>query len=440
MGPSYLKEINHPSLIEMIDEKFYGITSLMTDHSLIYGGSVNSIIAGLDIKGDLDISASQGEFMVLAQNISSSTMWVQTDGDNIPERGSSPGRWTLQGKIRMKDYGDGGNLPLNKIAQFETVNGAKVHVLQAKDRTGDFLEDALSIIRAVDLRCCGVGLNKFGQVYEAVEGGYTDCLNRTLMINKYDPLKDAESTRIRIQKYLDRGWQLGTSIETIMENFHKAREEYLRQQAAKSRYRGRRSSEFPKGIVVTSDPKYYCLIKIYRNITDITGFDLISDVIRKEANNQFSCAVNVITTDKGYIILHPAAGYKMDVDQANKVMRRTLYILSKNYKIDLHAGKPKKPTTKSYPQKGYSYKVVENPYTVASFSDTSSHSHSQTGDPPAQPSFGTTPADNEITLGDVESVYGLPAAEDIEEVPPSAAEVFGEGPFDEIQEEEDSND
>lgn len=351
MGPSHFKEIDHPSITEFIDERFNGITSLMTDNALIYGGAINSVLAKIPIQGDLDIAISSAEFMKLATSISSSTMWLQIDGDRIPERNTGALSHVFSSK-KISKYGEELALPLNKIATFETVNGARVQVVQAKTQTGDLMEDALSIIRAVDLRCCGVAMDKFGRLIEAVEGGYSDCLERVLRINKYDPLRDAENTRARIAKYLNRGWQLGTSIDTIMENFRKAKEEYARQQAARSHSKRKKSGKFPDGMFVVKLTDGRGAIKIFKEIIDITGLVKMNDCIMRVAHGMYSCDMLLTDRlrDRNWVMWEPKSGYSFSYTNANAVMGRVIIELETKHGINIRS-QLKKP--KTAPLRGY---------------------------------------------------------------------------------------
>jgi len=372
MGPPYLKEIDHPSIIEFIDERFNGITALITEGALIYGGAINSILAGLSIEGDLDIAISETEFMALAQNITSSTMWVQTDGDHVPERDFNPHkRWHPGPMLKSKkyrSYKEETALPLNRIAQFETVNGATVQVVQAKARTGDLLEDALSIVRSVDLKCCGVAVDKFGRMFEAVEGGYDDCLNRILRINKYDPLRNAENTKARIHKYLNRGWQLGTSIDAIMENFRKAQQEHMRQQAARAAHYKRtlRQNRLPHGILVISGPWDQGCIKIYSHIINKAGLGRLDGIINELAMKQHSCALERYDqlADKKWFKWYPKKGLRLGMANMEKVAMRTVRILKEKHNIDLfeQPEKEKKKKIKKKDEGGYDVGLYKSFY------------------------------------------------------------------------------
>ena len=50
----YLKEIDHASILESIDEVFDHATSLMTPSAVMYDSTITAMIAGLSIVGDLD--------------------------------------------------------------------------------------------------------------------------------------------------------------------------------------------------------------------------------------------------------------------------------------------------------------------------------------------------------------------------------------------------
>ena len=253
-----------------------------------------------------------------------------------------------------------------------------VQVVQAKIHTGDPLEDALTIVRAVDLKCCGIAMDKFGRLLEAVEGGFEDCKSRILRINKYDPLRNAESTKARIHKYLDRGWQLGTSIDTIMENFKKIKEEHMRQQAAKAAHQRRRlnslGGKLPPGTFVQKDDQKQGSIKIYQAIINEVGLSQMHGMLCHHAKKHCGCPLHLEDhlVKRDFMLWRPEKGYHMDLKGAEIVLRRAINELMAEHGIDLYnLGKmKKKPSAVKAEKYGYgsshpSYQIMYDTATVS---------------------------------------------------------------------------
>ncbi|RLI61970.1 MAG: hypothetical protein DRO67_07560, partial [Candidatus Asgardarchaeum californiense] len=79
----YFKTKEQPFIIEIIDEKFDNISTMLTDNAAVYGSSLTSIISGLPANGDLDIAVSHIEFIELCTNFANSSKWKQISGNII---------------------------------------------------------------------------------------------------------------------------------------------------------------------------------------------------------------------------------------------------------------------------------------------------------------------------------------------------------------------
>jgi len=235
----YLKEIEHASILETIDEVFNGASALLTPNAVMYGGAVNAVIAGLPIEGDLDIAVSNQEHMTLCKNFASSTKWIQTEGSAIPERNNSRPRltWTSPPISHSNPYSRAKNMPISKIVSFQTTNNAVVQILESKFMTGDLLEDALEIVRRVDFACCGMAVDRYGRMLETIPGAYSDCRQRVLRIRNYQPRLDPVRVKQRMFKYIKRGWSLAIDMNTMFENLEKAKEEYRKKMEEKEKKR-----------------------------------------------------------------------------------------------------------------------------------------------------------------------------------------------------------
>jgi len=243
-GERYLKEIDHVSILESIDEVFDSATSLLTLNALMYGSTVTALIVGLPICGDLDIAVSNQEYMKLCQNFASSVKWVQIKGKRIAERSTSGHGSDSVRAFNLTSHNSGNekspyakakHLPVSKTATFQSLNNNRVQIIESKSMTGDRLEDALEIVRKVDFTFCGMAVDRYGRMLETIAHAYDDCNQKVIRIQDYQPLMDPEHLKQRLRKYIARGWSLTMSIDQAMANLNKATMEYNKSMAGKSK-------------------------------------------------------------------------------------------------------------------------------------------------------------------------------------------------------------
>jgi len=316
-GERYLKEINHVSILESIDEVFDGATSLLTENAVMYGSSVTSVIAGLPIVGDLDVAVSNQEYMKLCQSFASSVKWVQIQGKNIPE--SKP---RLKQKYSFSDslpsvsagppsnsnpYAGAKHLPINDVVAFHTVNGACVQIVQSSTMTGDILEDALEVVRKVDFAFCGMAVDRWGRMLETIPNAYSDCLERLIRIHSY-------------QQYLKRGWSLTFSIDQAMINLARAKTEYAKRPKKKTNRQSKKTiSGFrlkkmtKKGIVIETTDAFI------KNIGQGTN---TRDVVRHFASETRGIKINSVTNKFGRMeFWSPGGSEKFTISKAKAIIR-----------------------------------------------------------------------------------------------------------------------
>lgn len=259
----YLKEIEKPSLTEVVDEHFDSITTMLTPNAVLYGSTITSIIAGFPIEGDLDIAVSHLEFVGVAKNLANSAKWVQVEGSRIAEDDFSrskpsvqvnakPYTTTFSSKSRSTGSSRGGSLysrlksegsvypgapgiPVSQVVAFKTVNGARVQIVESKGSEGDPLEDALAVVRKVDFVFCGIGMDKYGRLLEVIEGAYDDCCQKIIRIAQYDPLIKPNKLKQRFDKYTKRGWSLGISVDQAMIDLGEATKSYQLREAKRTK-------------------------------------------------------------------------------------------------------------------------------------------------------------------------------------------------------------
>jgi hypothetical protein len=233
----YIKHIDAPWIMEIINERFDNATDLMTGNSIVYGGAIRDAIAEMPLLGDLDISVSTEESDKLSKMFSGSSKWVMTHNDGkkiapLMPRLSSPKKNMDEAHIPVPgrrggpvqkpfismhsgDRGYGRHVPISSLVTFTTIGGIKVQIMTSKSPHNDRFEDALFVPRNVDIRCCGVAMDRDGNVYEVVEGAYQDCKDRVLRVNKLTAALDVPRMIERIAKFEKRGWKNEINIKKV---------------------------------------------------------------------------------------------------------------------------------------------------------------------------------------------------------------------------------
>jgi hypothetical protein len=301
---SYLKEINYPSLVEHIDEKFDNISVFMTPYSVIYGSSLTSLISGINSDGDLDLSVSSLEFKKLVQKLADSTKWVQTEGSPIREsRGSSTETLVWQPSLSKNPYNDIPDFPVSQVVAFKTINGAKVQIIQSKMQSGDPLEDALSPVRKVDFAFCGIAMDRYGRLLEALPNAFSDCQAGIIRISNYRSGYSKERMRQRLDKYVRRGWSLSISYDQAFKNLADA------QPKPKSKSKSKDTS---KKVWRVSQKDGTTMLIINAETVGLYGGSVVSNYlsqVKKEMGLGASFRIEImITNSKKVISVHQLEG------------------------------------------------------------------------------------------------------------------------------------
>jgi len=183
-------EISIPFL-EILDEKFFGVSQFMNESSFIFGGAVAAILLGEPIAGDLDIAVSQQDSSEIVSGFSSSPKWLgrgKSDVKGDAYRGSN-----MESRV-------------SHIYNFTSFGSAKVQVITSKFHTDNKTEDALDVIRGVDFSLCALGIDFQGQIFETLKGAYEDCLNKRIRIVRDKSELSGTNLSRRIDKYVKRGF------------------------------------------------------------------------------------------------------------------------------------------------------------------------------------------------------------------------------------------
>jgi len=333
-GEKYLKEIGHVSVLESVDEIFNGITSLMTQNAILYGSTITSLLTELPVVGDLDIAVSTHEYGKMTHAVTNSVKWIQASGRTIHENQGSHQGWRPSGlkasssapsiQSDRNPYEEAEHLPVSNVVSFITTNDACVQIMESKIQTGDALEDALDIVRNVDFVFCGIAVDRYGRVLEAVPNAYDDCMQRIIRINDYRPGIEAKRLKARLDKYIARGWSLGISIDQIMDNLKKANDAYAKSKAVKKKSRPALSSTpgFRYRQIVGSKTDNVVITVNSAVINIIGNKKSIVDVVRSFGNRIDDGVKLDYSSNPGNVIEFWGANKHLTINSAKTIMKQ----------------------------------------------------------------------------------------------------------------------
>ena len=212
------KKIDLPFASDLIAEKFDNILELLHPNALAYGGAIRDITAGLSLKGDLDIVAAGADYDYCISKVSNSGKWREVNTVSAIVR-----------KIKGSDYSS--NKAIKKVSTFETFGNKRVELIKAVTQLDKHnLTATLEVIKTVDITCCGVAMDIYGNAYEILEGARQDCLDRVLKLNSLNSDSNIENLKNRIIKLEKRGWTSRINLDKatkMLDKIKKARKKEL---------------------------------------------------------------------------------------------------------------------------------------------------------------------------------------------------------------------
>lgn len=199
----------YPWVIEHLEEKFDNALSLLDKKCVVYGGAIRDSLAGLPIKGDLDISMPRDWFNIIQKRFMQSIRWhkefiplnkLVTSNSAIP---------TTSKKI------------LSSVETFTNISAKSIQLIAPYTCDNVAINGIdsgiIDIVTNVDIVCCGVLTDIFGTVYEIVPGAFEDCKNKVLNFN-FDikvTRTSIKQLKLRITKLEQRGWVNNININKI---------------------------------------------------------------------------------------------------------------------------------------------------------------------------------------------------------------------------------
>jgi len=237
MSKDFLKEIEVPGILEILGERWDNALELMHDDALVYGGAVRDVIAGFPLKGDLDIVGGSDPYSLMVYAFTESAKW--TPEGWVPPVDTSQGVRGFQGRAAELSLSTRPStmrsspsarpssrytkhMAVDSTTSFHTFDNAKVQLIRARPSKVTGFKAALQVVKEVDIVCCGLMMDKYGRVFEVVEGAYDDCVNKILRFNKTARSLILEDLQIRISKLKERGWTSKISIARLRKIQEKA--------------------------------------------------------------------------------------------------------------------------------------------------------------------------------------------------------------------------
>ena len=225
---NYLREIGEvPGMLEELGEIFDNAIDLLTPNAIVYGGALRDIIAGMEIKGDLDIAVSPHESGTLINTFSRDAKWIEPQTclrpsdiirqghmpDAAPRRTSPSAKWSTP-RTLSSNYD--GLAPIESVKDFRTIGGVKAQIIVSDRHDLDPMESVLEVVRNVDIICCGLFMMFDGRLFEAVKDAEKDCQKRVLRIN-YDScnLTNVDRTKARLEHLKVRGWKVSVNMKEL---------------------------------------------------------------------------------------------------------------------------------------------------------------------------------------------------------------------------------
>jgi hypothetical protein len=207
--PSEITFIDLPWATEVLEEHFDDAISMLSSDSIVYGGALRDILAGMPIGGDLDVGCSSNSYKNMIRKFDQSARWVEKSKSN---GGIKP--------FELGGYKRKGTSVVSNLKNFTNMSGADVQIIEANFNKGtEPIDQAIMLAKTVDIICCGLFMDFNGDLYEAVPGAYSDCRRRILRLNPSITFEDhkPEILQARIDKLVSRGWRDKVELKNKLE-------------------------------------------------------------------------------------------------------------------------------------------------------------------------------------------------------------------------------
>lgn len=195
----------YPWIIDTIQEKFDDALDILEESCILYGGAIRDAIADLPLKGDLDIAVPRSLAQAISNNFSNSVRWISDN--KLPSLSGSANPTTAKKVI-------------NNVYNYKNIDGRSVQLIIPQisaDTVQNIDAGIFDIVSNVDIVCCGLLSDLFGNVYEVVPGAIKDCEAHVLNFNYNIQVTKSSIKHLkeRINKLEKRGWKNNINIDSI---------------------------------------------------------------------------------------------------------------------------------------------------------------------------------------------------------------------------------
>lgn len=223
----YLQEIKDTEwVIELISEQFDDAINMMTKNSVIYGGAVRDCLAGKDLIGDLDIAVSASECNTMINKFVKNPKWVNISNNNrisaecYKKFGTVSPFFTIPSRKSVFQTAP-------QIMTFRTLGNKTVQIIILSPTDNDPFQTVTTMVKQVDIVCCGVILTNDNKVFEVVPNAYKDCKKHVLRLNNVCYVKDVDNFKQRIEKLSERGWINEININKVVSTVNRKRKQKI---------------------------------------------------------------------------------------------------------------------------------------------------------------------------------------------------------------------
>ena len=223
----YLQEIKDTEwVIELISEQFDDAMNMMTKNSVIYGGAVRDCLAGKDLIGDLDIAVSASESTTMINKFVKNPKWVNVSNNNKRSE-SHYKKFSLTHSFFGEPSRKSVFQTAPQIMTFKTLGNKTVQIIILSPTDDDPFQTVTTMVKQVDIVCCGVILTNDNKVFEVVPNAYKDCKKHVLHLNNACYVKDIENFKQRIEKLSERGWINEININKVIRTVNRKRKQKI---------------------------------------------------------------------------------------------------------------------------------------------------------------------------------------------------------------------
>lgn len=213
----YLREVKVCSVLDHVEEVFSDALDLLTNGCFIYGGAVRDILANFPIAGDLDVAIPSSDLNKTLNLFSESPRWVSGEDEH-----------EIMGSISEaietnNDYKSSAIIGLvSSIRTFVNSDNRVIQFMEIPPNTENpkkhsVFDNIMALVQVVDITCCGLISDIYGNVYEVIPGAVRDCKERVLRFNEGTKMNERsiEKTKKRVEKLVARGWKNEISFSRL---------------------------------------------------------------------------------------------------------------------------------------------------------------------------------------------------------------------------------